>query len=138
MITTRRKPHVLRELADFCFVMLPHCPEPEETVDWHLQNLGIVTDRDQNYHNVLQGVTLFRRLNDPGESDNRWFSVPGGPVLWVDWTVSLLRGGLGRMIRTTFETLGRPHWVGFSRHKHCDRKSVYPVAFFDRLVKAGL
>lgn len=138
MITVRRKPKVLRELIDFCYVMLPHCQNTEETLDWHLRNLGIVTDRDHHYHNTLQGITLFRRLEAPEQSQDRWLHVPGAPLLWVDWTVSLLKGGLGRMVQTTFETLGRPEWVGFSRHKNNDRMSVYPVSFFDRLVKAGI
>ncbi|NBU69995.1 MAG: hypothetical protein EBS53_00875 [Bacteroidetes bacterium] len=138
MIAIRKKPKVLRELIDFCYVMLPHCQDPQETLEWHLRNLGIVTDRDHNYHGVLQGITLFRKLNRPEEAEERWFHVPDGPLLWVDWTVSLLRGGLARMIQTTFQTLGRPEAVGFSRHKQNDRKAVYPVSFFDRLVRAGV
>lgn len=138
MTTQRCKPKVIRELVEFCYVMLPHCPQPEETLDWHLRNLGIVTDRDIHYHNNLQGITLFRRLENTGQSQDRWLHISGAPLLWVDWTVSLLKGGLGRMIQTTFKTLGRPTWVGFSRHKNNDRMSVYPVSFFDRLVKAGL
>lgn len=138
MIIVRGKPQAVRELVDFAFVMLPNCQDLEETIDWHLQNLGVVTDRDREYHNTLQGLTMFRRLNHAEEAHNRWLNVPNGKGLWVDWTVSLLRGGLARMIQTTFSTLGRPEWVGFSRHKHDDRMSVYPVSFFDRLVRAGV
>lgn len=138
MIAVRSKSQVMRELSDFCYVMLPHCPDLENTLKWHINQLGIVTDRDTHYHNTLQGITMFRKLNAPEESKNRWFNAPEGRLLWVDWTVSLLHGGLARMITTTFDTLGRPDWVGFSRHKHSDRMSVYPVNFFDRLVKAGV
>jgi hypothetical protein len=138
MTTVQRKPKVLQELVDFCFVMLPRCQNTEKTLDWHLRNLGIVTDRDIDYHNNLQGITLFRRLENPGQSEDRWLHIPGAPLLWVDWTVSLLKGGLGRMIHTTFKNLGRPERVGFSRHKNNDRMSVYPVSFFDRLATAGL
>lgn len=128
----------IRELVDFVFVMLPRCDHPEKTVRWHAQNLCLVVDRDPHYHNIIQGVTLFRWLNEPDESHDRWVNFPGGKLFWVDWTVSLLKGGLARMVNTVYETLGRPEQVGFSRHKHNDRMSVYPVSFFDRLVKAGV
>jgi len=128
----------IRELVDFAFVMLPRCEHPKETIQWHARNLCLVVDRDKNYHNLIQGLTLFRRLNEPQESQDRWANYPNGKLLWVDWTVSLLSGGMSRMIKTVYETLGRPEWVGFSRHKHNDRMSVYPVSFFDRLVKAGV
>jgi hypothetical protein len=91
-----------------------------------------------NKHKAVQGVGLYRRVDDPEQARDRWKHNPKGKLLWVDWTVSLLHGGLGRMIKPVFETLGRPTHIGFSRHKHFDRMSIYPASFFDRLARMGL
>ncbi len=135
---TPANPPFIQETIDFVKVMLPHCSEPEKTVQWHMQNMAIVLDRDVNKHKAVQGVGLYRRVDDPEQARDRWKHNPKGKLLWVDWTVSLLHGGLGRMIKPVFETLGRPTHIGFSRHKHFDRMSIYPASFFDRLARMGL
>jgi len=135
---TPANPPFIQETIDFVKVMLPYCQDPEQTVQWHMNHMALVLDRDTNKHKAVQGVTLFRRVEDPDQARNRWVHNPEGKLLWVDWTVSLLHGGLGRMIRPVFENLGRPTHVGFSRHKHFDRMSIYPVSFFDRLARMGL
>jgi hypothetical protein len=135
---TPANPPFIQETIDFVKVMLPHCSEPEKTVQWHMQNMAIVLDRDVNKHKAVQGVGLYRRVDDPEQARDRWKHNPNGKLLWVDWTVSLLHGGLGRMIKPVFETLGRPTHIGFSRHKHFDRMSIYPASFFDRLARMGL
>lgn len=127
--------HLVREAVDFARVMLPNIKSPEATIQWHIQNLGIVVDRP---FDSLQGLTLFRFVETPEQARNPWVTVPKARGLWVDWSANLTQGGLGRMIKTVFETLKRPEWVGFSRYKHNDRMSVYPAGFFDRLVKARL
>ena len=127
--------HFLNEAVTFSRVMLPEIMDPEETILWHIQNLGIVADRP---FESMQGLTLFRFVETPEQARHSWVTVPDARGLWVDWSANLTQGGLGRMIKTVFKTLKRPEWVGFSRHKHDDRMSVYPVSFFDRLVKAGL
>lgn len=127
--------YFLKEALDFCLVMLPRLREPRETLLWHIKNLCIVADRPGQ---SLQGLGLFRFVHTPEQHEDHWLHLPGAPGLWVDWTASLEQGGLGRMIQTVYSTFYKPRWIGFSRFKHQDRVSVYPAAFFDRLLKAGL
>jgi hypothetical protein len=134
-VLTADRQYFVKEALDFCRVMLPRMKEPQKTLCWHIQNLGIVADRPKQ---TIQGLGLFRFINTPEQCDNHWLHVPGAPGLWVDWTASLENGGLSRMIQTVYSIYYRPKWIGFSRFKHKDRVSVYPVSFFDRLLKAGI
>lgn len=134
-VLTEESQYFVKEALEFCRVMLPRMKEPRKTLCWHIQNLGIVADRPRQ---TIQGLGLFRFINTPEQCDNHWLHVPGAPGLWVDWTASLESGGLSRMIQTVYSIFYKPEWIGFSRFKHKDRVSVYPVSFFDRLLKAGI
>lgn len=128
-------PYFIKEAADFSRVMLPRLKDPENTILWHASNLGLVADRSRDQ---LQGLTLFRFVETPEHGQQGWVHDTKAKGLWVDWTASLAQGGLGRMIQTVYSIFHKPEWIGFLRDKHNDRVSVYPVKFFDRLVKAGL
>jgi len=128
-------PYFIKEAVDFSRVMLPRLKDPENTILWHVANLGVVADRP---HDLLQGLALFRFVETPEQGKQDWLHIKGAKGLWVDWTANLTQGGLSRMIHTVYSIFHKPEWIGFLRDKHNDRISVYPVKIFDRLIKAGL
>jgi len=128
-------PYFIKEAVDFSRVMLPRLKDPENTILWHVANLGVVADRP---HDLLQGLALFRFVETPEQGKQDWLHIEGAKGLWVDATASLAAGGIGRMIQSIYKNLNKPEWVGFARFKHNDRMSVYPASFFDRLLKAGI
>ena len=132
--------HLLHEISEFLSVMSPGVKAPGETVQWHFDRLSLVIDRDPARQNILSGLVLFRKINEPDQAEDRWFQDLQGKMLWVDEAVSLRKGGLAEMITRGFVATGRTFsLVGFRKRKNPYLPvRVYPVAMFDRMIRAGV
>jgi len=132
--------HLLHEISEFLSVMSPSVSFPKEAVEWHFDRLSLVIDRDPGRQNLLSGLVLFRKISEPEQAQDRWFHDPQGQTLWVDEAVSLRKGGLAEMIVRGFVATGRSFSrIGFNKRKNPYLPvRVYPVAMFDRMIRAGV
>lgn len=130
----------IEEVVEFCRANIPGFSHANETVFWAVCNHGLVLDRGPD--KKITGLVLFRQIENVEQANERWANHPDGKLYWIDEAFSSQKGGLARMILRYLNTQKgkfRARFVGFNKRKNpYTPLRVYPITFFERLLRAGI